>query len=180
MPVLAIDVRAEQKTAAAVTIGADVLEALCDTRGASRKSGAQVSDRRWRKSLALVRATAHLDGRTVAGPDDLSVLEHVLWREPSERSAVSRMVQTVINPNAAKAVECLDAAREARGKLPAEGSVPRGAFLGACGECNQELIEIQKRIATLGTGRKINAARDEVTRIHKEVSSLAAKAMGML
>lgn len=180
IPVLSVDVRAEQKKSACVSLGDDVFEAIADTRAACQKGGMHVSDRRWRKSLSLVRAAAHLDGRTVAEANDLSVLEHCLWRDPGERSAVSRLVQGVVNPNAAKAVECLDAAIEARATVPSEGSVSRGQYLSACGECNQTLIEIQKKISGLGTGRKIDSIREQVKALHGEVSKLAARAMGIM
>jgi MoxR-like ATPase len=176
IPSVAVDVRAEQRAAAAVTLGKEVFEAVADTREATQKAGMLVSDRRWRKSLSLVRATAHLDGRATATPDDLGILEDALWRDPAERSAVSRLVQNVVNPNAARAVECLDCAKAARAKLPA--NVTR-SDLAAVAECNQTLLEITTRLGTLGTGKKIDAIRKEVGQIHAETSRLASKAMGI-
>ena len=179
IPVLLVDLKAEQAVAAAVVLGSDIFEAMADTRTATQKAGMVISDRRWRKSLSLVRATAHLDGRTTATADDLSVLEHVLWREPGERSAVSRLVQSVVNPNAAKAVECVDAAKDARRKLDGIPETGKGAYLSACAEANQTLIEISSKLTNLGTGAKIAAAKATVTKLHKEVSQLASRAMGI-
>jgi hypothetical protein len=85
-------------------------------------------------------------------------------------------VQTIVNPNAARAVECLDAAKSARAKLPQ--NVTR-TDLAQVAECNQTLIEILARLTSLGSGKKIDTIRTEVSRIHAETSRLAARAMGM-
>lgn len=179
IPSVGLDVGAEQAKACAVTLGDDVYEALADIRAAVAAEGAYVSDRRWRKSAALVRASAHLDGRTVGTPDDLSILDSVLWNEPGERSSVARLVQATINPNAARAVEALDAAREAVSKLPNERDVQRKEYLAALADTNQTLREIATRLGTLGTGRKIDTAKAEVGRLQVQVSTAASKAMGM-
>jgi MoxR-like ATPase len=168
--------RSEQGAARMVVLDDKVFEALADMRQAVQKHGLRVSDRRWRKCLPLVQAATHLDGRTHAEPDDLGVLEHVLWSSPDERSTVAKLVQKVVNPNAARAVECLDSAREARNKVP--GTVTR-QDLPLMSEINETLEEIANRLDTLGTGRKVVAIKEEVARIRMETSKIAAKAMGM-
>jgi MoxR-like ATPase len=175
IPVLT-GLRAEQEAARKVVLDDKVFEALADMRQAVQKQGLRVSDRRWRKCLPLVQAATHLDGRSKAEPDDLGVLENVLWSSPDERSTVAKLVQKVVNPNAAKAVECLDAAREARAKVPA--TVTR-ADMPLLAECNDVLKEIAAKLETLGTGRKVTAIKEEVARIHAETSKIAAAAMGM-
>jgi MoxR-like ATPase len=170
------NLRAEQSAVTVVALRPEIFEALADLRIATQKAGLAVSDRRWRKCLSLVKASAHLDGRAEAAPDDLAILEHSLWSDPSERSTCAKLVQSTVNPNAARAVECLDDAREARASLPAE--VTKGD-LSKVAEVNHTLQEIKARLDTLGTGKKISAVRAEVTRLHSETSALAAKAMGL-
>jgi len=83
--------------AATVRIPGGILQALAELRRSLATSQIIASDRRWRNSLAIMRAHAMLLGRTQAGDDDLAFLEHVLWRDPEEipkvRDAIRRLVK---------------------------------------------------------------------------------------
>jgi MoxR-like ATPase len=176
VPAYAGDLLSDQRAAAAVTFPAMVREAYLDLKDAIVKAGFRPSDRRWIKVLSLVSAAAYLDGRASAEPDDLGVLEHALWSAPAERSAVAKVVQATINPSAARAVECLDAAREIVGKLPPS---PGREHVTQLASANAELADIGKRLATLGAGRKVDAVRKEVERLHTETKRAAARAVGV-
>lgn len=58
----------------------------------------QHSARRWRQSLALIRANAYLSGRDKADVDDLEVLRWSLWDTPEERKFAGRAVFSSISP----------------------------------------------------------------------------------
>jgi MoxR-like ATPase len=86
-----------REAAAAIAVPGGILRAVADLR---RDLGAQqivVSDRRWRNSLAILRAHAMLNGRIEVTVDDLAFLEHVLWKDPEElpkvRDAIRRLVK---------------------------------------------------------------------------------------
>ena len=51
-----------------------------------------VSDRRWKKIVKLLRASAFLQDRKVADVTDLLPIYHCLWNEPDEREAIRRIV----------------------------------------------------------------------------------------
>ncbi len=55
-----------------------------------------ISDRRWRKALRLLKASAYLHDRTVVDPLDLAVLQHVLWHTPADREAVQQRLLEVL------------------------------------------------------------------------------------
>lgn len=183
VPTLAIDLRAEQKAARAVEIPDDVRVAIVDLRYKARDAGYKVSDRRWRQCVALVRASAHLEGRTVASVDDLECLEDVLWRAPEERVAVAKLIQEISNPDGAKAVQALDEAREIFGRLPAIkadcSAAERTQALGAVSQAVTDIKALTNRVEGLSKGRKVNEAVAEIARIRKETSKAAARLSGL-
>ena len=58
---------------------------------------AYISDRRWRKALRLLKASAFLHDRVEVDPLDLAVLKHVLWHTPSERDTVQQRLLEVLD-----------------------------------------------------------------------------------
>jgi MoxR-like ATPase len=174
-----LDIRAEQLAARNVVVTDETLDALTALREACKAAGIVASDRRWVQCLSLVRAAAHLDGRTSTEADDLETLENVLWRKPDERTAVARVIQTTINPAGARAVEELDAARDLVGKLPAPGSLEPGAYMGTIGTASRDVADILKRLDALPKGRKVDAARAEVLKIKSDIAKRAMKAAGI-
>lgn len=51
-----------------------------------------VSDRRWKKAVNLLRASAFVHGRKRTNPTDIAVLSYCLWNEPIEREVVREIV----------------------------------------------------------------------------------------
>ena len=54
--------------------------------------GIYVSDRRWKKAVNLLRASAFVHGRSVANLSDIAVLAYCLWNEPAECGVVREAV----------------------------------------------------------------------------------------
>ncbi|MFC3023137.1 ATPase RavA domain-containing protein [Vibrio zhugei] len=52
-----------------------------------------VSDRRWKKSVKLLKASAFFNGRQEINPLDLLLLEHCLWSSPESRDVVQNVMQ---------------------------------------------------------------------------------------
>jgi MoxR-like ATPase len=97
-----------------IAIGGGVLELLAGLR---KHLGAQqivVSDRRWKNSIAIMRAHALLFGRTVVTEDDVMFLEHVLWKDPEERPKVIEAIRRLVKGFEEKAQELLFESRELR------------------------------------------------------------------
>ena len=51
-----------------------------------------VSDRRWKKAVNLLRASAFVHGRNETNATDIAVLTYCLWNEPIEREVVREIV----------------------------------------------------------------------------------------
>lgn len=72
-----------------------------------RSNGIEVSDRRFRWSVYVVKAVAALDGRKSAKLDDLYVLQYVFWEDPKQIPTVKSVVLDTVNPYAKKAAEIM-------------------------------------------------------------------------
>jgi len=184
VPNFKVDLLAEQRAARAVIIPDDVQDAVATLRLRVAGAGFKVSDRRWRQCVSLIKAAAHLAGRTEASVDDLECLEDVLWSKPDDRIAVAKLIQEVASPETAKAVSILDAAREAKTKLPPEPE--KGApekqnteFLTACARTNKDLKEMVDKLRAMPQTTKVAKVLTEVLSIRKVVSAMAARANGL-
>ena len=101
-----------------VTIDDDTIEAILTIKAELESHGITASDRRWRKLITIVKAHAVLNGRSsVDQDDDLLILEHCLWREPSQKEQVRQQVRKVASPLLAEATRILDAAKEVYNEL---------------------------------------------------------------
>jgi MoxR-like ATPase len=76
--------RQAQADVARVKVTEETVQALIAIRDGCRAEGIVASDRRWKKTLKVVQATAYLAGEAATTPEDLLVLTHALWREPKE------------------------------------------------------------------------------------------------
>ncbi|HXQ47764.1 MAG TPA: AAA family ATPase [Caulobacteraceae bacterium] len=179
VPAVSIDFAAEQAACRAVTVPDDVMEALVDLRFSVRDAGFKVSDRKWRACVGLVKASAHLEGRTEATKDDLDCLEDVLWRAPEERTAISQLIQKIANPAAAKAVEDLDNARKLVAGLPTLDMADPKAFSLAAPGVNKDLSDIAARLAKYPAGKKVAEAIKEVEVLRKRVRVQSIRAAGL-
>jgi MoxR-like ATPase len=52
-----------------------------------------VSDRRWKKAVKLLKASAYFNGRDSVNPLDLLLLQDCLWNSPDSREVVQRVVK---------------------------------------------------------------------------------------
>jgi len=78
-----------------ISLPDEVLGALTGLR-AAMANGPYVSDRRWKKAVRVLRASAFLHGRDRVDSLDLGLLEHMLWHRPEERPAlVAQLRQTL-------------------------------------------------------------------------------------
>lgn len=86
------------RAAAAIVDVAPVIPAVVAIRADLAGQGIVVSDRRWRKSLGIVRAAAAIAGRTVARGRDLACLQDILWDRPEQAPAIAATVLRHRNP----------------------------------------------------------------------------------
>lgn len=83
-----------------------------------------VSDRRWKKLVRLLRASAFLNGRDTIGLSDCLLISHCLWNEVEQLAEVNEMVQEAIRQCTESYLlntrELNDSLRELREKLSSE------------------------------------------------------------
>lgn len=93
----------------AVTIPDDVFDAMLTLRqNLSREAGVEPTDRRFAKSLQIIRAATWLRGGTVSEVDDMRDLRHSLWDTQDERGAVDSHVLQLASPLDAEAMKLRD------------------------------------------------------------------------
>lgn len=173
-----MDIATEQKAATQVKVSNPTFDCIRALRKEMRASGRRISDRRWKESLMLVQAKAHLAGRTSSEPEDAEVFEHVLWNTPDERAVISGIVQKIISPDAAIALKELDAAKDLFRRIPDPTHVDPGVFLGQIGGTITDLMKIKKRIAALPKSPKVDNALKQVEDMRAKAATLAMSATG--
>lgn len=91
-----------------IPIPVDVQEAVLRLKDTLRTEDIFPSDRRWKQSMKLLKASAFLQGRAQVEEDDVQVLRHSLWDTPSQIQKVERASLAVANPAAEAAMALLD------------------------------------------------------------------------
>ena len=179
------DLRRAQAEVAAVTVTDDTVDALLSIRDACRGEGIIASDRRWKKALKLVKASAWIAGEKKTCPEDLRILVDSLWREPKERSKVARIVGTLSDPASMQSVEILDAAREIATKVASLKSGDRKAYISQAAQAVEQFDAQQAKLHELAKsgGRRakivISDAVAEIQGLHAEVARAVSTGLGL-
>lgn len=134
----------------AIEVPDGIVDAICTLRAGLRRKELIASDRRWRQAVRLLQASAYLDGRPAVSDTDLSILTHVLWDSPAERSTVERAVLELVNPDAGEALDLADAIAELETALDAKaGQSAESLSDWAIKEANPKLKRAGKRLAKM-------------------------------
>jgi MoxR-like ATPase len=100
--------------AAKAKVPGGILRSIAELRRGLASQQIIVSDRRWRNSLAILRAHALLLGRDHVSEDDLTFLEHVLWKDPEELPKVRDAIRHLVKGYEDEARELLIQGQELR------------------------------------------------------------------
>lgn len=169
------ELKALQDAVPTVHVG-DALTLLADIRDNLRQDGVIVSDRRWGKSISLVRASALLDGRDTVEPDDLSILTAAFWSVPEERNIVRRVIGELANPLLLEAQKHLEKAQDlyASARYLEDDDPERPhKFQDASVSIKELAYEVGKLVdAAKGRGRKadqLEAIKTKLTKMSKDL-----------
>lgn len=159
----------------AVRIPDGILSTIATLRATLRAEGVVVSDRRWKQSVALLRASAWLAGRADVDDTDLAILAHVLWSTLTERPKVADQVLKLVNPDERAALTAEEAiAAIARDYDQQKQALPPDQlYLWVIKEGNQKLNTLKDTLADV-RARAIAAGRstatiDRVTSVRDEL-----------
>lgn len=116
-----------------------------------------VSDRRWKQTLSLIKAHAWLEGRKQASDDDLEILAHALWQDPSQIPQVKAEIMQLANPLDKEALELYDQATEVYQNVMA---APEDKKSSACMEANTKFKKIAKKLEELARTARDSGKND--------------------
>lgn len=85
------DVKVDKSVQASILYIRNRMKHLRDEHGEAEYS-IYISDRRWKKAVNLLKASAFIHGRKETNPTDIAVLTYCLWNEPIEREVVRELV----------------------------------------------------------------------------------------
>ncbi|HZP44127.1 MAG TPA: AAA family ATPase [Candidatus Binataceae bacterium] len=97
-----------------VRVPGEILHAIAELRRNLATQQIIVSDRRWRNAVAILRAHAMLFRRDRVGEEDLTFLEHVLWKDPEEIPKVRETIRHLVKGFEDEARELLIQGQELR------------------------------------------------------------------
>lgn len=179
------DLQAAQTETEEVELPDEVIETLLNVKAAIEKAGFKASDRRWKKSLRILRAVAWLDGRTAVEEEDLLILSDVLWWQPKDRNTLAEIIARVASPVAAEATEILDACVDTYNKLPIGNDIPESEsarVFAQIVESNAQFKNAIKRLEKLGKGKansRVDSAVARITEMATEAGRFAQKVSGL-
>lgn len=101
------DIYLAQKIVDSVVIPDEVKDALWTLRVQMHQNDVLVSDRRLFQALAVIKAEAFMNGRSVAQVIDTKPLQHVMWRDVSHIDIVRKTVLDLADPLEREALDLL-------------------------------------------------------------------------
>lgn len=169
------DLKTAAKDVSEVMVMPDLLDGVLVIRNNMRKAGLSVSDRRWRASIQLIRASAYLAGREIAELEDLSVLRFSLWDDLTEAKKINHIILAVANPAAEEALDLLDGAHA----IAAEMNSRSGESKEAVTKYLPEAMGKLKRIHRLAEKLPANTPkRAEIFALEAEIRKIGAALLG--
>lgn len=159
-----------------VSVPSHILKLIARVRAELRKKGIVLSDRRYKHSVLVLKAKAYIEGKKEVGEEDLSILENVLWRSPSERSEIQAVLHQSIHGYRDRLRELLIQARELESyvKRPWE---EEEMFIKASIEAQTKLKHIIANVDSIAEEcrergkslEEIIRIRDQIERIQKDI-----------
>jgi MoxR-like ATPase len=158
------DLRAAQAEARKIPLSDDLAQKLFQLRQELANVGVIPSDRRWVRSLDVLRATAWLAGEPQVDETVFSVLSDVLWDDPEKAAEIAKLVGKFASPELAQARKVSDSVKELLDRWDADAAKAPSSVDGLAREgkrAMEELVRLQAA-AKPSPARKIQALQDEL------------------
>lgn len=92
------DIEQANKEASQVEIGDNIYASMLELANKLRREGIEVTDRRLKQSMSIIKAEAWLNGRNIAEVIDTRPLVYVMWRNPAHFEQVRKIVLDLADP----------------------------------------------------------------------------------
>ena len=149
----------EQAKAKAVSLDSDMVKLILEVRKAVTNEGIYVSDRKWTQIIPVIKAYAHVQGRTAVTADDLSILSNVLWNQPEEQKRIKKLVAKFSNPLGEQIMKYLDAAIELEILVDSKKT--------DAGEAQKKIKDGLKALRALGNPEQNQALKRAIDRVNQ-------------
>lgn len=165
---------AAREEVAAVECPPAVAQELYKLRTTLGNAGIVLSDRRWRRSVKLLRAAAWLAGETVVSDEHFGVLSDVLWDNPQHRQTVAAEVGKLTSSIGNEATKIADTLSVAVDGLPAQPNVATKDWQDALVALNREGNRAVQQLQALEKKARNARQKDQVARALKAVQAKMA------
>ena len=159
-----------------VDIPVDVNRQIVQLRRELHRIGIFPSPRRWGYAMAYVQATAWLDGRTVADPDDLIALQDCLWEKDDDIPQVTQILNAIASPDLGKIVEYLDAAKKSYDEVAGKSSPDASLLL----EAHTKLRAAATSVEKIGKGSQSAKVKTRATSAGTQIKKWRAEMLEKL
>mgnify|MGYP001799440505 CR=1 FL=1 len=170
-----------QNEAENIHISDEMFNLLLDCQEALGREGFVCSDRRWRKTLKILRAKAYLDGYQEVMPRHFDILADSLWHEPNDRLELQRIILKTCNPNAAKIQKILDIAESSFQAIPMDQQIPESEVSTVFTQMIEVNADLRKQLEALHkiktpeakeAAQKVNDMIEEIGRYTRGITGL--------
>lgn len=170
-----------QDRARKIPLTPQIIAAMKGIRKAAKGMGINVSDRRFRESVSVVRASAALAGRDEIIPRDLGILQHVYWQTPDQIPSIKLLVKKAVE-GAEKGINPLPTGGGA--PPPKPGNPPKPPASPPTLTPRELFSALQKQImtssaATVNTDAALHSAIDHLLSISNQINASEAEEVRM-
>ena len=163
-----------------VTVPSNILKLISRIRKELAKKGIVPSDRRYKHSVALLKARAYLEGRGTVSEDDLRLFENILWREPGERAEIQSVIHQSLHGYKDRLRELLIQAKELEAYSKREWENEE-MLIKANIEAQTKLKHISSRLGELVEEyRERGKPTDEITQAKEEIENIQREILNRL
>jgi len=143
--------------------------------------GITVSERRDLQIFEALKANAYLNDRTTVTVDDFSILEHVMWTKPDQRSKIADVVIAVASPGIVEIRKLQDAMIELRNRVDvAKGTYGvRDDILLAINKDKNDILARCEEIVKDSPVQRVKATYEDIIVVAGKIRAKVAAEMNL-
>jgi MoxR-like ATPase len=142
-------------------------------------AGHDISERRWRQLVKLLRAKAYLEGRSEIEPADLTLVADSGWYDPKDRHDILSRTLKIGAPSVARGIEVLDLAKTVLDEIPKHDGDNDAKVATAAGKAKKRIAELLDDLQTL-EDQAIPGELPKLQSIRREVGDLRRDAIRIM